>query len=198
MARRVVQECDLTKQEYDPSETVTLVIKRGGKKSRTYELSSDAAAKIEQQLVSGKQLSNDWFFASVLPAVAREGGPRRTLGDLEHETPNEDDKETDAQFIAGKKREMTEEGVDLDSREKDDESESVIPDLRTSGDCLHMNKGRIEFHVRAGERHYFRKCRECQSRVPEKQKGERASYMNAKAPRGTRAEHDPRVKEREQ
>ena len=90
MAKRIIQECDLTKQEYDPDETVTLVFKKKGKTNgRTYELSSSAATKLEQQLVAGKEaaLEEGWGFTKNNSRTPRsmEETPVRTLGDLENE-----------------------------------------------------------------------------------------------------------------
>ncbi|MCI0559952.1 MAG: hypothetical protein MN733_15785, partial [Nitrososphaera sp.] len=113
MAKRVIQECDLTKQEYDPEETVTLVIKKKGKQSgRTYELSPSAAAKLEQQLVAGKEsiLPDDWQFGGTSRRASAETSSdsrrRRTLGDLEAE-----DEQDDTKFVAKKKAELREAGV---------------------------------------------------------------------------------------
>ena len=70
MAKRIVQECDLTKTEIpEGDEIVTITIKRQGKKSgRSYELSSKAAAQLEQQLVAGKEaaLDENWSFRNAI------------------------------------------------------------------------------------------------------------------------------------
>lgn len=184
MAKRVVQECDLTKQEYDPAETVTLVIKRSGKKAgRTYELSAEAAAILEQQLVAGPELPNNWSFGGAVRPKAR------TVADLDTGPAEEAGPDDDGQFVASKKREMKAEGVDLDPREVEEGQATILPDIAPSGDCLHMNKGPVQTTLRDGERHFYRTCRECRGRIPEKQKMERESYLKAKAPADSRVDY---------
>jgi len=188
MAKRVVQECDLTKQEYDPAETVTLIIKRSGKKTgRTYELSPDAAAKLETQLVSGQKLDANWTFLTNMMEF-KSGETKRTLGDL-------DEKTEDANFIASKKQELKDEGVDLSPRELEDDTETVLPDLSDGTKCLHMNKGPIQTTMKQGERYIYRICRECRSRISEKSKDDRNSFMNGKAPAESRVNNHPLAKE---
>lgn len=184
MAKRVVQECDLTKQEYDPAETVTLVIKRSGKKAgRTYELSPEAAAKLEQQLVAGTELPANWGFGETVRTKAR------TVADLESEPAKESGSDVDGKFVAQKKREMKEEGVDLEPREVEEGQPTILPEIAPAGDCLHMNKGPVQTTLRDGERHFYRTCRECRGRIPEKQKMERESYLKAKAPADSRVDY---------
>lgn len=193
MARRVVQECDLTKAEYDPADTVTLVIKKNGKKTgRTYELSPEAAARLEQQLVSGNKLSPEWGFvagtAQTIDATPKRG---RTLGDLEDEL-EEDERQHDAAFVADKKADMR--------AESHEESEpAAIPELGADDSgCLHMNKGPVTATQRNGRRFIYRVCRECRRRIPVKPKEDRKAFLDAKAPSETRVNHDPRIKEREE
>jgi hypothetical protein len=197
MARRVVQECDLTKQEYDPAETVTLVIKRSGKKQgRTYELSAAAAAILEQQLVAGNKLPEGWGFESRQESrqnVAIEGSGKRTLADLD----TDDDRGEDSQFVAAKKREMQEEGVDTEPREKDDDQATILPEIAVDDSgCMHINKGPIQTTMHQGKRKIYRTCRDCRKRINEKTKDERASFLGAKAPPDTREGHSPEAKER--
>lgn len=178
MAKRVVQECDLTKQEYDPAETVTLVIKRSGKKAgRTYELSAEAASRLEQQLVAGSKLPESWGFGETVRTRAR------TVADLET-TPAKE--EGDDAFVAGKKREMKEEGVDLEPREREEGQATILPNIAPSSDCLHMNKGPIQTTLRDGDRHIYRTCKSCRGRIPERQKNDRESYLKTKAPADSR------------
>lgn len=199
MARRVVQECDLTKQEYDPAETVTLVIKRSGKKQgRTYELSAAAAAILEQQLVAGNKLPDGWGFGGgSRQAPASDGGQRpRTLGDLDTDT-EADEKQSDSKFVAAKKREMQEEGVDTEPREKSDDQETILPGIEGDGSgCLHLNKSPIQTTMVQGKRRIYRTCRDCRKRINEKTKNERTSFLGAKAPPDTREGHSPEAKGR--
>lgn len=195
MARRVVQECDLTKQEYDPEETVTLIIKRSGKKTgRTYELSSDAASKLEAQLVSGNKLDTNWGFGRGAASERTDPARGRTLADLD---TDQDDKTEDASFVAKKKRELTEEGVDTAPRERQEDDATVLPGLASNSDCLHMNKGAIQITmVKGGERQFYRICKSCRGRVPEKAKGERSAYLGTKAPADSRVGESSVAKER--
>lgn len=194
MAKRIVQECDLTKQEYDPAETVTLVIKRSGKKQgRTYELSPEAASKLEQQLVSGNKLPTGWSFSGSKASVENpwheaDTPITRTLADLD----NDDDA-----LVAKKKREMKDEGVDTsEPREKVEGQATVLPVLETDdSQCLHMNKGHIQTTLKDGERYFYRTCRACRRRIPEKSKEDSRSFMTAKPPADTRVGKNPIVKE---
>ena len=198
MARRVVQECDLTKQEYDPAETVTVVIKRSGKKTgRTYELSAAAAAKLEQQLVSGEKLPEGWGFGGGTrqgrSEAANEGSGRRTLADLDTDN-NSDDTERgdDATFVAAKKREMVEEGVDTEPREKSEDQATILPGMGGDGSgCMHINKSPIQTTMKNGKRHIYRTCRDCRKRISERTVEERAAFLGAKAPSDTREGHSP-------
>lgn len=192
MARRVVQECDLTKQEYDPDETVTLVIKRSGKKAgRTYELSADAAAKLEQQLVSSNKLPEGWGFIG--GSTREDGSGKRTLADLDTDSPRSDD----ANFVAAKKREMEAEGVDTEPRKKQEDQPIVLPGMAVDGsDCLHINKGPIQTTMNQGKRHIYRTCRDCRKRISEKTVEEKAAFLGAKAPADTREGHNPVARKR--
>jgi len=182
MAKRVVQECDLTKQEYDPAETVTLVIKKSGKKTgRTYELSAAAAAKLEQQLVSGNKLPEEWDFVG---GAVRQGGTsapqpgKRTLADLDTDEPD------DAAFVAEKKRSLAAEGVDAEPRETQEDDPSILG-VDTSG-CMHPNRGPVAITMSQGKRLIYRMCRDCRKRIPEKTKDEKAAFLSAKPPPDTR------------
>jgi len=188
MARRVVQECDLTKQEYDPADTVTLVIKKSGKKTgRTYELSAVAAAKLEQQLVSGNKLPEDWDFVGGARQSHSENPGRRTFADLDDDSPREDD----ASFVTAKKREMIEEGVDTDPREISEDQDIILPGMAVDGKCLHINKSPINTTMKDGRRHIYRTCRDCRKRINEKTVEEKAAFLGAKAPTDTREGHSP-------
>jgi len=184
MARRVVQECDLTKQEYDPADTVTLVIKKSGKKTgRTYELSAAAAAKLEQQLVSGNLLPEDWgFVGDARQSHSENPFPGwRTVAELNDDSPREDD----ASFVAAKKQEMIEEGVDTDQ-------DIILPGMALDvSRCLHINKSPINTTMKDGRRHIYRTCRDCRKRINEKTVEEKAAFLGAKAPADTREGHSP-------
>jgi hypothetical protein len=184
MARRIVQECDLTKQEYDPAETVTLIIKKNGKKQgRTYELSPEAAAKLEQQLVSGNKLPNEWGFGSGTrssESVIKADSVPRKLADLD----------SDEQFVAEKKRSLAAEGVDIAPREKTNDQPTILPEMAVDGSaCMHLNKSPIQTTMHDGKRVIYRTCRDCRKRINEKTKDEKAAFFGAKAPPDTREGH---------
>lgn len=176
MAKRVIQECDLTKQEYDPDETVKLTITRNGKKGRTYELSADAANKLEQQLVGGPQLPVGWSFGGTVQATVEDrpsGG--KTLGDLEAED--------DAKFVASKKAELREAGVLTDEQREEPQEEVLAETLgapKNDNGCRHINKGRIQTTLKGGKRSVYRLCNDCRTRIPEMTAEERRSFMAGK------------------
>jgi len=180
MAKRVVQECDLTKQEYDPDETVTITFKHKGKaRGRSYDLSAAAAAKLEQQLVGGPKLTEEWGFYAAQPAASQARGPRpaRTVGDLDRD-PNEAER-----TIAEKKAELREAGVipaDAAGKPQEAEVSEVTEIVGGKKDCLHMNKGRIQTTLRDGKRFIFRLCTECRARIPEMPLATKAAYLDGK------------------
>jgi len=180
MAKRVVQECDLTKQEYDPEDTVTITFKKAGKaKGRSYDLSPEAAAKLEQQLVGGNELPATWGFGSVAKVEHTEvQRARTTLADLENDPLD------DTELIASKKAQFAELGG-LDKNREEPTSPVIAPSLGQSvanDKCLHMNKGPIQTTIRDKKRHAYRTCRECRKEVPVKSKSDNESYMNASLP----------------
>lgn len=167
MARRVVTECDLSKAEYDPAETVTLVIKKNGKKTgRTYELSPQAAAKLEQQLVSGSKLPDEWFFGGITRSVR----PNITI---EEDLVPEEQEQSDEQIIAAKHaaREEVEEDVEPDS----------IPAIDPSI-CPHRNRSRTHMKMKNGERFAYKICKDCRKMVEVHKRDERIDYANGKVP----------------
>lgn len=203
MARRVVQECDLTKQEYDPAETVTLVIKKSGKKTgRTYELSAAAAARLEQQLVSGNKLPEGWDFVGGArqshSESTSENPGRRTLADLDTDSQSGDtERGDDATFVTAKKREMVEEGVDTEPRERSEDQATILPGIAVDGSgCMHINKSSIQTTMKNGKRHIYRTCRDCRKRISERTVEEKAAFLGAKAPTDTREGHSPVARKR--
>lgn len=184
MAKRIVIECDLTKQEYDPEETVTITFKYKGKvRGRSYDLSPAAAAKLEQQLVGSDKLGEAWgFFAQATAAEPRRGPrPARTVGDLDTE-PGEAEK-----VIAEKKAELREAGVipeHAEAKVPEVEISEVTEIIGGKKDCPHMNKGRIQTTLRDGKRFIFRSCMECRARIPEMSKASKDAYLNGKVSKG--------------
>jgi hypothetical protein len=173
MARRIVQECDLTKQEYDPDLTVTLTIKKGGKKSgRTYELSPEAAEKLEAQLIGSNKLGSGWFFACVVPAPPLHEQIAEARGLVSTNKMAEPEPE-DEEWLKKKRASLTEE-------------ERPGPEVvaQDAGDCTHMNKGPVVATMRGEERYAYRICKNCRKQIPEKRRNQKASYMGARAPDG--------------
>lgn len=174
MARRTIQECDLSKAECDPEDIVKITIKKAGKKEgRTYELSSASAAKLEQQLVAGQPLGPDWIFSSSVPQT--KNSQAKTLADLEAE-------ETDEQFVVQKKRELKDAGIDLDREETIEEP--VFSLSSNDDDCRHINKGRIQTTLKNKRRYAYRTCKDCGKKLPEMTSDQRKEYMTGKVPEG--------------
>ena len=174
MAKRVIQECDLTKQEYDPDETVVITIKKKGKtKGRTYDLSPNAAAKLEQQLVAGSDavLGDDWAFFRASP----QSVPSRLRGDTLIGSKADDGIEDDSSFVAAKKAKLREEGVIGDEARKDitgpvSEAIGVI-----QGNCSHINKSGIQV---SEDHKKYRTCNSCDKVILEHSPKDRQAYMN--------------------
>lgn len=171
MARRQIVECDLTKQETNEDSLVTITIKVNGKKSRSYDLSPESAAKLEQQLVAGPKLDHDWNFNSIHDntSILKSNGAPKTLGDLD---------DGDSTIVASKKAELKEAGV---LREQ---SESTVSEVTTieggDKDCRHLNKGRIQTTLRNGKRFIFRPCKDCHARMPEMTRADKDAYTEGK------------------
>ena len=189
MGKRVIHECDLTKQEINEEETLfTLKLaKKGTRSNMTYELSGDAAEKLLAQLNGRNELGEDWHFAGSSEVVAHvgtiDGRPRRrTLEDLERETV-----EDDTSFVAEKKASLREAGViddDEDEREEVSADSPISKAMGATAGCGHINKGRIQTTMRSGKRLIYRKCANCGKDIPEKTSEAKQKYMSAKAPKG--------------
>jgi hypothetical protein len=179
MAKRTIIECDLTKQEYDPDETVTITFKQKNKaRARSYDLSPEAAAKLEQQLVGGPKLTGEWgFFAQPAASQGRGSRPARTVGDLDTDAVSAE------RTIADKKAELREAGVipaNVENKPQEAEVSEVTEIVGGKKDCLHMNKGRIQTTLRDGKRFIFRLCTECRARIPEMPLATKAAYLDGK------------------
>lgn len=181
MARRVIQECDLTKQEYDPDETVTISIKKKGKsKARTYDLSPSAAAKLEQQLVAGPDasLAEGWSFFSLLPMPKTH----RIDGDTFVGASNEDGIEDDTAFVVKKKSELREEGIIGSEAEERDLNGGAVSKAMgvTRRNCSHMNKSGIKV---TSDHKKYRTCRDCGKALIVQSTKERTAYLTDKLPK---------------
>lgn len=188
MAKRVIHECDLTKQEIDEDDVLfTLKLaKKGSRSNMTYELSSAAAEKLLAQLNGRDVLDKDWSFSNGDYAPATEDSApsrRRTLEDLEADAVQE--AEDDARFVTEKKAALREQGVLHDEEPREEPTDGPVGKaLGATKGCRHMNKGRIQTTMRSGTRFIYRKCTDCRKDIPEMTSEVRQQYMNAKAPKG--------------
>lgn len=183
MARRIIHECDLTKQEFNPDEDQVFILriaKKGKRDPMKYELSAAAAEKLLAQLNGSVGLPEDWSFAR--PIAASPQREHVTLGDLE------DDPDSDARFVSEKKAQLREAGI------IEEESSREMPEETITGNTFgmskskcptrHMNKGRIQTTMRDGHRFIYRVCSDCRQRIPEKTADDKKSYRNQKTPKG--------------
>jgi hypothetical protein len=191
MAKRVIHECDLTKQEIDEDDVLfTLKLaKKGSRTNMTYELSSAAAEKLLAQLNGRDELEENWNFTSVqdFPVPPSDRKQRRTLEDLEAEA--EEKIEDDSRFVAEKKAALREQGVLSDEETEEPREEPTDGPVgkalgATTDQCRHMNKSRIQTTMRGGKRFIYRKCADCRKDIPEMTSEARQSYMKGKAPKG--------------
>jgi len=185
MAKRVIHECDLSKQEISEDDTIfTLKLtKKGTRSNMTYELSSASAEKLLAQLNSRNELDDNWSFEAEVQEVFQPQRPKRTLGDLEDEV-FEEPEESDAGFVAEKKAELREAGVIEEERELSSDT-PVSKALGAVDGCTHINKSRIKITMRGKKRFAYRNCIECGKEIEEASAEGKKSYMTAKAPKGT-------------
>jgi hypothetical protein len=178
MAERRIQICDLTKREYDPSETVTLTIKRKGKtKGRTYDLCPEAADQLEQHLVS--EAGTFTIFDKLPPEDPEVQDPPLVLDDLPEAANVDQEKLDDAAFVAEKKRELAD-------RLEQNAAEDQKPGPKPSEGCTHINRTRVKMTIRNGESYAYTNCCDCGGELPVRKKQDRESYMAARPPKGTR------------
>lgn len=168
MAKRTIQICDLTKQEYDPDLTVKITFLKNGKKTgRTYELSPEAAERLEQQLVGNHPLPTTWTFSireSMQQAVKTPTQPQVTQ-----------DEEDEMDAINEKRRQIV---------RRDEE-----PEMQTDVDqqtCSHMNKGPVVMTMRGEQRVAYRACKACGKHIFEKTRNDQKSYASEKLPSDVR------------
>lgn len=185
MGKRQLVFCDLSKEEVgEDEELITIVIKHKGKSSRSYEISSKTAGKLEQQLVAGMDaaLGTDWSFGrgESVTVIAKDGS-KKTLADLEYE-----EQEDDTKFVAEKKNSLREEGVDFDQRPEPTEEKFVAAlGVNAPDQCSHRTKTRIQTTIRKKKRYAYRNCKDCGKEIPEKSSKDRQGYMNAELPSDT-------------
>jgi hypothetical protein len=201
MGRRVVHECDLSKLEYDPEDTVKITIKRKNKTSKSYEISVDTADKLETQLSpAGEPLESDWSFTAmnVLPAeeslaptpVENMPSPAERRKALEEADPDGDDDK-----LAGKIKRQHKDRIkeEKDKPKKASGSSQITVNRQIQGgdpDCSHMNRTRPQMTITEDDKRYaYTNCLDCGAEIPIKTHAERARLNNMKAPAGTRVKN---------
>jgi hypothetical protein len=164
MGKRTIQECDFCKEEYDPDNTHQLTFKKPGKRvGNKFELCGACASKIQQQLVSDKPLPKEKDVSS----------RRQELNEVAED--HDDDV-----FVRQKKQE-------LKDRNGDDHVVETTVSHEDDGKCIHRNKGRVTMgEIGNGQKGWFHRCKDCGTKLPVHSAEEKAAYMNAKAPAGTR------------
>jgi hypothetical protein len=169
MAKRIVQECDLCKGEYDPDDTHIISVKKKGKqKANVYDLCPNCAEKIQQQLVaqSSETLEALWRFGylPVAEADVKCGNPepeREVRGSRRAEL--ESLQQADNDLISRKDNErrnsLKEAGQTMTEEAEATEVpyETVAPAPLEDGSCAHMNRGRIQ----AVQGQFLQECRDC-------------------------------------
>jgi hypothetical protein len=188
MAKRVVQECDLCKGEYDPDETHSIAVKKKGKsKANAYDLCPDCAEKIQQQLVakSSDGLAPDWSFAAPLDQSflqAKEPSPARGSRREEVTAEQQEDDDLIARKNAERAAAASEAGQSIPEQAEAPEVpyETVAPEPLEDGSCPHMNRGPIR--PRGGQ--FLQECRDCGADLLPNTSDDRGSYMAAKPGRG--------------
>lgn len=186
MAKRQVVECDLTKQEVeDAGSLVTITIKAEGKKPRSYDLSAEAAAKLEAQLTATRdhKLDPNWFFAN---GKVANPVPRVSLDDLTNQVEDAQSKREnppdDDDWVSERKQELRKTGR---TRKKEEKKEDVAIEVIANDDgsgCPHMNKGRVRMEIRADQQYAYHVCRDCGTELPAMTKDQKQAFLNGKPP----------------
>lgn len=185
MGHKKIVFCDLTKLEVSAdTPLVSITIKIPGKKTgRTYELSPESAAKLEQQLVSDNKLATDWQFANskIIDTSLQTRPPfsasKRTLADL-------DTDENDSIAAKAHLEHIEEEAIEETPEEPVDLGLAV-----DNSGCLHANKGPVSVGMKNGKRFIYKQCKKCRRRIPERSKKERDAFITATPPEDSREDY---------
>lgn len=159
MARRIINECDLTKKEYDPADTVQITIKAGKKKGRTYELSPEAAEVLERALVSREA-----------HMIVPQGYSPDYIEEEKKSPPQDEDDENE---ILIREKEV---------RNHDDWPETI--ETSSSDECSHPNKSRPTLRTVEGKKDLYRKCNDCGEFLIYSTLKEKDAFMRAKPGKG--------------
>lgn len=130
--------CDLTKEKCDPEKVVKITFKIDGK-NRVYTISEDSALKLERQLISNNALPKDWSFSRPTSKPSRE--------------LDEDDDEP-----MSKEEYVTRIRASRDLTPKSDQTVNVT-------DCLHYNKGKVQFDHTTGNVIPYQICKNCNAKL---------------------------------
>jgi len=190
MAKRQVVECDLTKQEVeDAAGLVTITIKAEGKKPRSYDLSPEAAAKLEAQLTATREhkLSADWQFAtanSLRPAANATDFEPTAIVESSGREALAKAKDDDA-WVHEKKRELKREK--RTHKEEPAKKENLAIEVVANDDgsgCPHMNKGRVRMEIRNDQQYAYHVCRDCGSELPAMTRVQKEAFIRGQPPEG--------------
>lgn len=174
MARRIVNECDLSKREFDAKNAVTISLKSKNKKSRSYELSPESAEALEKALVSRES-------HSIIPE-----DPQRLYRESEQKTNKQPQtvgdlmEEDDDALVARKQKEREDFRKELPETDKDNSKESA------KKTCSHMNKSRPTIATKKGKRGFWVKCLDCGIERPAASVSDREAFMSEDVPEGVR------------
>jgi hypothetical protein len=163
MARRTVQECDLTKQEFDPEQVVTVTLKSPGKKGRSYELSPTAAEMLEKALVSRE--AHEVTLVGIAKSTIVE---RPSFGNNQvvRRAATMADFDVDDELIARKDRERLEE----ESKTPGPSSEHKITAAAQESGCSHPSRTPPRIETVDGNRGFWQRCKDCGSQLKYRRK----------------------------
>ena len=188
MAKRQVVECDLTKQEVeDAGSLVTITIKAEGKKPRSYDLSPEAAAKLEAQLTATRdqKLDPNWNFSSGSRVSTTANAADFEPEQITTAASRRDGVKDDSAWVSEKKRELKRSGRTKKEPEvkKEDIAIEVIANDDGSG-CPHLNKGRVRMEIREDQQYAYHICRDCGNELPAMTLDQKQAFLQGRAPEG--------------
>ena len=181
MAKRIIHECDLTKQEFNPDEDTVFtlsIVKKGRKSPMKFEVCASAAEKLLAQLNGKGELPEDWSFARNVPSRRAVVSEELDIG-----SNMDDGIDDDSNFVARKKAELREEGIiGNEEEERELEGGAISQALGAKQEnCVHMNKSGIKV---TSDHKKYRTCNACGKAIPEQSSGDRTAYLSATPPKG--------------
>lgn len=180
MASRTIQECDLSKTEYDPDSTVTIVFKRKGKRGRQYDLSAESAEALEQAFVGTEA-------HKVVPVQRMSGHQQDTSSESRPDTENKQtvgdfDIDNDDALIVEKERERKEFNATL----KNAPAEVVAYQAAVTKEqdrCVHANKTPKRPKTVGKKRGFYQECKDCGKIIKARSMKSQRAYLAAQAPK---------------